>query len=173
MTRNKGITIHLVNLTSFMSFFAKWLALSCYRHCTVHTSKSSQITVLNGGGFGLAPLGYWLCLSWCRLSIGCAWLGANWAWLLICFCLAMAAWAWLWLCLAINGYGLAPLGYWLCLVWCRLGLVINPLGLGYGRLATGCAWLGAAWAWLLIRLGLAMAAWLLAVLGLAPLGLGY
>jgi len=91
------------------------------------------------------------------------------------------------LVLAINGYGLAPLGYWLCLAWSRLGLVINPLRLGYGRLATGCAWLGAAWAWLLIRLGLAMAAWawlgaawlwrlwlgaawLLAVLGLVPLG---
>jgi hypothetical protein len=49
----------------------------------------------------------------------------------------LGAWGWLWLCLAwcrlgltINGNGLAPLGYWLCLVW----------------------------AWLLIRLGLAMAA---------------
>ena len=141
MTRNKGITIHLVNLTSFMSFFAKWLALSCYRHCTVHTSKSRQITVLNGGGFGLAPLGYWLCLAWCHLSIGCAWLGANWAWLLICG----------------LGYGCA----WLL------------MAMAWRRLATGCAWFGAAWAWLLIRLGLAMAAWLLAVLGLAPLGLGY
>jgi hypothetical protein len=69
MTRNKGITIHLVSLTSFMSFFAKWLALSCYRHCTVHTSESSQITVLNGGGFGLAPLGYWLCLAWRQLGL--------------------------------------------------------------------------------------------------------
>ena len=157
MTRNKGITIHLVNLTSFMSFFAKWLALSCYRHCTVHTSESSQITVLNGGGFGLAPLGYWLCLAWRRLGLainplglgygrlatGCAWLGAAWVWLLIRLGLAMAAWAWLWLCLA----------------WCRL--------------AIGCAWLGGAWAWLLIRLGLAMSAWLLAVLGLVLLGFGY
>jgi hypothetical protein len=47
------------------------------------------------------------------------------------------------------------------------------MAMAWRRLATGCAWLGAAWAWLLIRLGLAMAAWLLAVLGLAPLGLGY
>jgi hypothetical protein len=101
----------------------------------------------------------------------------------------MAAWAWIWLCLAwcrlgltIIGNGLAPFGYWLCLVWRRLGLVINLLGLGYGRLATGCAWLGAARAWLLIRLGLAMAAWTwlwlclawcrlaMAALGLVPLG---
>ena len=64
-----------------------------------------------------------------------------------------ATWAWLWpLDLAINGYGLvplgyggfglAPLGYWLFLAWHRLGLAINgyglaiaawlwPLGLGY------------------------------------------
>ncbi len=127
-----------------VNLFPSWLALSCYRHCTVHTSESSQITVLNGGGFGLAPLGYWLCLAWCRLAIGCAWLGANWAWLLICFCLAMAAWAWLWLCLAINGYGLTPLGYWLCTTWRRLGLAINPLGLGYGRLGLAMAVLGLA-----------------------------
>jgi len=40
-------------------------------------------------------------------------------------------------------------------------------------LAIGCAWLGGASAWLLIRLGLAMAAWLLAVLGLVLLGFGY
>jgi hypothetical protein len=95
-----------------------------------------------------------------------------------------------WLCLALAG-GLALAR----LARRRLGLVINPLGLGYGRLATGCAWLGAAWAWLLICLGLAMAAWawlwlclawcrlaigctwlgaawLLAELGLVPIGLG-
>jgi hypothetical protein len=121
---------------------------------------------------GLVPLGYWLCLAWRRLGLainplglgyvrlatGCAWLGAAWVWLLIRLGLAMAAWAWLWLCLAwcrlaINGYGLAPLGYWLCLAWCRLTI--------------GCAWLGGAWAWLLIRLGSAMA-----VLGLVQLGYG-
>jgi len=47
------------------------------------------------------------------------------------------------------------------------------MAMDWRRLATGCAWFGAAWAWLLICLGLAMAAWLLAVLSLAPLGLGY
>jgi len=48
-----------------------------------------------------------------------------------------ATWAWLWpLDLAINGYGLVPLGYG--------GFGLAPLG----------------------------AAWLLAELGLAPLGLG-
>ena len=70
------------------------------------------------------------------------------------------------------------------LAWHRLGLAVN----GYAKF-------GAAWAWLLIRLGLAMAAWawlwlclawcrlaigctwlgaawLLAELGLAPIGLG-
>jgi hypothetical protein len=99
------------------------------------------------------------------------------------------------LVLAINGYGLAQLGYWMCLAWSRLGLVINPLGLGYGcawlgaawlwrllawcRLAIGCDWLSGAWAFRLGlainllglgygRLGLAMA-----VLGLVPLGLDY
>jgi hypothetical protein len=52
----------------------------------------------------------------------------------------MAAWAWLWpLDLAINGYGLvplgyggfglAPLGYWLSLAWHRLGLAVNGYGL--------------------------------------------
>jgi len=46
--------------------------------------------------------------------------------------------------------GLVPLVYWLCLAWHQLGLAINLLLLGYGRL------------------GLAMA-----VLGLVPLGLGY
>jgi len=46
-----------------------------------------------------------------------------------------------WLCLALAG-GLALAR----LARRRLGLVINPLGLGYGRLATGCAWLGATWA---------------------------
>jgi hypothetical protein len=62
----------------------------------------------------------------------------------------MAAWAWLWpLDLAINGYGLVPLGYWLFLAW--------------HRLAIGCSWLGTAWAWLL---AMAMA-WQ------SPLGLGY
>ena len=143
MTRNKGITIHLVNLTSFMSFFAKWLALSCYRHCTVHTSESSQITVLNGGGFGLAPLGYWLCLAWHRLG------------------------------LAVNGYGLAiaawlwPLGswLWLCLAWRRLGLANNPLGLGYGGRLIWLLMAMAAWAWLWRPLDLAINGY-----GLGPLG---
>jgi len=50
---------------------------------------------------------------------------------------------------------LVPLGYWLCLAWRRLGLAINPLGLGYG-----CAWLGAAWllmamAWRRLAIGCA------------------
>jgi len=58
------------------------------------------------------------------------------AWLLAMAVLG-ATWAWLWpLDLAINGYGLVPLGYG--------GFGLVPLG----------------------------AAWLLAELGLAPLGLG-
>ena len=58
------------------------------------------------------------------------------------------------------GYGRLALGswIWLCLAWRRLGLAINPLGLGYGgRLI-----------WLLM----AMAWGRLAELGLAPIGLG-
>jgi len=86
------------------------------------------------------------------LATGCARLGGAWAWLLIRLGLAMAAWAWLWpLDLAINGYGLvplgyggfglAPLGYWLFLAWHRLGLAISN---GYGLAI-------AAWAWLLVK----------------------
>jgi len=83
----------------------------------------------------------------------------------------MAAWAWLWLCLVPLGYGgswlgaacllavlgLVPLGYWLSLAWHRLGLAVNGYGLAI-----------AAWLW-------PLGSWLLdmAVLGLAPLGLGY
>jgi len=75
------------------------------------------------------------------------WLCLVWAWLLIRLGLAMAAWAWLWpLDLAINAYGLVPLGYG--------GFGLAPLGY----------WLCLAW------LG---AAWLVAVLGLAPIRLGY
>jgi hypothetical protein len=116
----------------------------------------------------------WFQLGRFGLAIGlaaakCLWLGlalANWLGYLAWLQLSSFGWLCYRLCLnrrrlvlAINGYSLAPLGYWLCLAWSRLGLVINPLWFGYGRLATGCAWLGAAWAWLLIRLGLAMAAW--------------
>ena len=131
---------------------------------------------------GLVPLGYWLCLAWRRLGLainllglgygclatGCAWFGAAWVWLWLCSA---------WCRLAINGYGLAPLGYWLCLVplgywlclaWHRLGLAVNgyglaiaawlwlclaPLGLGYGRLI----WLLMAMAW--CRLAMAVLVW--------------
>jgi len=38
--------------------------------------------------------------------------------------------------------GLVPLVYWLCLAWRQLGLAINLLLLGYGRLGLAMAVLG-------------------------------